>query len=394
MSKLLQIAWKDALLRFSSRSELLFFLILPIVFTFILGGARFGPPDGIRTLVVDRDGSPASADLIADLDALETLRVEAQAEDAALAEFEAGDSAALLTIPAGYGAALTTGAPVALELRVLPGSTDALGVQRSIAAVVGNLARPAAVAAQAVIIAEQIAPFADDAERASYYAQSVTAADAAFAERPTALVRQQAPALPTYDAAAHQSIGQLITWVFIPLLGTAALFAYERNGGTLRRLLTTPTQKATLLLGVISGQLVMALIQMTLLIGFGALVLGVAWGRDPLALALVLVAFGLASVALGTMLGTFVKTESQASNLAIMLGMTMALLGGCWFPLELFPPAARTLAALLPTRWAMQGLIDLTVRGVGLGDILPETGVLLAFAAVFFAIGVWRFRFE
>ncbi len=107
-----------------------------------------------------------------------------------------------------------------------------------------------------------------------------------------------------------------------------------------------------------------------------------------------LVSFGLASVALGTTLGTFVKTEGQANGLSIVLGMVMALLGGCWYPLELFPSAARTAAKLLPTSWAMQGVTDLVSHGQGLAGIMPEAAVLAGFAAVFFAIGVWRFRYE
>jgi ABC-2 type transport system permease protein len=113
-----------------------------------------------------------------------------------------------------------------------------------------------------------------------------------------------------------------------------------------------------------------------------------------LALAVVLVAFALAAVALGTMLGTFLKTESQASGLSIMLGMSMALLGGCWYPIELFPEAVRSVVRVLPTTWAMQDLTEPSLRGAGLMDILPEAGVLLAFAGVYFAIGVWRFRYE
>jgi ABC-2 type transport system permease protein len=42
----------------------------------------------------------------------------------------------------------------------------------------------------------------------------------------------------------------------------------------------------------------------------------------------------------------------------------------------------------------MQGMLDLVLRGGGLMDILPEAGVLLGFAALFFSVGVWRFRFE
>ena len=133
---------------------------------------------------------------------------------------------------------------------------------------------------------------------------------------------------------------------------------------------------------------------MGILVGFGALVLGVAWGKDWVALALLLIAFGLASVALGTLLGTFVKSESQASNISIMAGMLGALLGGCWFPIELFPASAVRVANFLPTFWAMKGLTDLSMRGMTLPDIAPSIGILLAFAAGFFVIAVARFRYE
>ena len=151
---------------------------------------------------------------------------------------------------------------------------------------------------------------------------------------------------------------------------------------------------AAYLLGTISGQLALALVQMLLLVLFGALVLGLKWGASPAGLAVVLVSFGLAAVALGTMLGTFVRSEGQAGGVSLALGMSMALMGGCWYPLELFPPAARAAAQLLPTAWAMQGLNNLLLRGGGLAQVLPQAGVLLGFAAAFFAVGVWRFRYE
>ena len=186
----------------------------------------------------------------------------------------------------------------------------------------------------------------------------------------------------------------MITWVFIPLLGISGMFAYERQKGTLRRLLTTPTRRPTYLLGTISGQVAAALVQMLLLVGFGAIVLHLDWGQSPAALAAMLLTSALAAAALGTTLGTFVKTEAQAGGLSMMLGMVMALLGGCWYPIELFPPFVQTAAKVLPTTWAMQGMLDIVMRGEGLAGVLLPATVLVGFAAVFFVIGVWRFRYE
>jgi ABC-2 type transport system permease protein len=108
----------------------------------------------------------------------------------------------------------------------------------------------------------------------------------------------------------------------------------------------------------------------------------------------VLLAFGLSSVAMGVMLGAFVKTESQANGLSIMLGMTFGLLSGALWPLELFPPTMQTVAHVLPMTWAMQALTDLAMRGKAFSAVLPNIAVMLAFALVFFLVGVRRFRYE
>jgi ABC-2 type transport system permease protein len=120
----------------------------------------------------------------------------------------------------------------------------------------------------------------------------------------------------------------------------------------------------------------------------------VNWADNPAALAVMMTASALAAAALGTMLGTIVKTESQASGLSIMLGMVMALLGGCWYPIELFPQAVRNIVVVLPTTWAMRGMLDILVRGQGVVGILPIAGILFGFAVVFFTIGIWRFKYE
>jgi ABC-2 type transport system permease protein len=102
----------------------------------------------------------------------------------------------------------------------------------------------------------------------------------------------------------------------------------------------------------------------------------------------------LAAASLGTMLGTFVNTEGQANGLAIMIGMVMAMMGGAWYPIELFPEVIRTAAQALPTYWAMRGFLNIAVRGQGLEGVLLESAILCGFALVFFAIGVWRFKYE
>ncbi len=394
MNKIFAIAWKDALVRFSSRSELLFFLILPLTFTFIIGGgfSRDQPTDNrVRLLVVDEAGTTPSAEMLNALGKSETVQVEVLSLAGAEAEFEADKAPALLIIPAGFAVS----GPTELELRESPNNINAQVAERAVLAVISRAGSALTVANNSAAEAEQIRPFASPVDRETYFDNSLKQAQKLFESTPDRVeVTQATLAGKPYDPAAQASAGQLITWVFIPLLGISALFAYERQQGTLRRLLTTPTQKATYLLGTILGQLAVALAQMALLVIFGVFAMGLNWGQSPLALALVLVTFGLAASALGTTLGTFIKTEGQASGLSVMLGMSFALLGGCWYPLELFPQAARIVVQVLPTTWAMQGLLDIVLRGQNVAGVLLEAAVLAGFAIVFFAVGVWRFRYE
>ena len=396
--KILSIAWKDNLLRFSDRSELLFFLVLPVIFTLVLSGSSPAPSTpSIPVLVVNEDGSLLSQELVSALSISSSIQPQVVTRAEAEKKYGERNAPAWLTIPAGFGQALISAQTGQLDLRRLPNNTDADAAERAISAALSRVDRLVTVANTSVREAERLQPFASEDQRQAYFTQSLAAARSAFNSAPnrvSATLPEAASTRSTYDPATQASTGQLITWVLVPLLGTSALFAYERQRKTLPRLLTTPTTKSEFLLGTITGQLSGALVQMAILIAFGALVLHVQWGRSPAGLAVMAVTFGLASVALGTMLGSFIKTEKQASNLSILLGMGLALLGGCWWPAELFPPAMQSASLALPTTWAMKGFNDLALRGLGLAQILPSAAALLGFAAVFFLVGMKRLRYE
>ena len=397
MKKIFAIALKDTLVRFASPSEWLFFLILPILFTVILSSATGSVSDTrVHLTVVDEAQSTFSAQLISELEHSASVRITQEDLDQAQASFNTRRYAAVLIIPADFTLESAKAGTLTLQMLQQPNNMDAVISRQAVEAAASRVSSLNDIASQSVAAAAQIQPFASESDRAAYYTAALDAAQTQLAEAPQRLQVSEGSTADQveYDPRANSSAGQLITWVFIPLIGLAGMFASERQQGTLRRILTTPTRKSTYLLGTILGQVLTALVQMALLVTFGIVVMHVDWGQSPAALAVILIAAALAAAALGTMLGTFVKTEGQANGLSVMLGMSMALLGGCWYPLELFPSAVQTAVKVLPTTWAMQGMMDIVLRGGGLMAIWPETAVLLGFAAVFFTIGVLRFRYE
>lgn len=398
MKKIFAITWKDAIIRFSSPSELLFFIVLPLVFTFLLAG---GTPSGdedprIGMLVVDEANTTISQQIIQELENSTAVRPEVVVREEAQSLFDERRADVVLIIPAGIDLEFLQKRSAEVELLQQPNNMNATVARSAVLTAIRRVSSSISAAQNAVRQRESMQPFASEAEKQSYFESSLETAQTIQQDAPerVAVTEGNTEDQVDYDPRANTSAGQLITWVFIPLFGISALFAYERQQGTLRRLLTTPATKATFLLGTIAGQVVMALVQMLLLAGFGILVMKLSWGREPLALFVILLTSALAAAAFGTLMGTFIKTEGQASGLSVMFGMVFALMGGCWYPLELFPPAIQNAVKVLPTRWAMQGMLDLVLRGGGLQEILPEAAVLLGFAVVFFSLGVWRFRYE
>jgi ABC-2 type transport system permease protein len=398
MKKIFAIAWKDAIVRFGSSAELLFFIILPIVFTFILAG---GTPSGdedprIPLTVVDEASTSISQQVIDQLENSTAVRPELTTRAAAQSQFDDRRAEVVLIIPAGMDIASLQSGSAQMELLQQPNNINATVGERAVLTAIRHVSSSISAAQNAVKQRESIQSFASEAEKQAYFESSLETAQSIQKDAPerVAVVTGNTQDEVDYDPRANSSAGQLITWVFIPLFGISALFAYERQQGTLRRLLTTPSNKATFLLGTISGQVAMALVQMSLLVGFGILVMKLNWGREPLALFVILLTSALAAAAFGTTMGTFIKSEGQANGLSIMFGMIFALMGGCWYPMELFPATIQNIVKVLPTTWAMQGMLDLVLRSGGLQDILPEAGVLLGFAVIFFSVGVWRFRYE
>ena len=113
-------------------------------------------------------------------------------------------------------------------------------------------------------------------------------------------------------------------------------------------------------------------------------------GRDSLALLVLTVVMVLAATAIG-LAAAALGISGGALIAPLVIG---ALLGGCIVPIDFMPATVRTIALIFPQTWACNGFQAVLVRGHGLAQILPQIGVLAAFAVVFFAIAVWRFDFE
>lgn len=184
--------------------------------------------------------------------------------------------------------------------------------------------------------------------------------------------------------------GYIIMFAFFLVSTIAVSVVEERALGTFRRLLSTPAPRSAILLGKMLPYLVIVVVQALVLLGISSLVFGVSLGKSPVALALITVASAASVVGLGIMVAAVVRSEGQAGGLTLLLVLVMAAVSGSLFPLIRIP----YLQYATPHYWAIQGFQNVIARGLGVSGVALESGILLGLAAIFFVIGVSRFKFD
>ena len=406
--KIISIAALYLRTTYTSRSTLLFSIAMPLVFTYIfaltmasMGGADV--PDQWQLLVVDEDRSSLSANLIDRLEANPILDVQMRDLESALLDVENNDALAALLIPSGFESLAFQ--PASVELTFYQSAESIMRaqiLQEAVNAASAEIAGSLAAADLSIRVAEQVMLLDESDSDASQGYQQQAFADAESAWETSAIIAVQSQQVTRLETNANvipiganqSSPGMLVMFALFFTFGGGATLLVERDEGTLRRLLVMPLTKGVLIGGKLLGIFLGALLQMTIMVVFGMLVLGLQWGQSPPALAVMLLSYAFASTALGLMVAALVKSVAQANAAGMVSIMALASLGGAWWPIEIVPTWMRNLALALPTGWAMRGFQDIIVRGLDLNAVLLEAAALTGFGVVFLTIGIWRFRYE
>jgi ABC-2 type transport system permease protein len=377
---------KDLRVRFSSPMELVFFILLPLVFTVVLSGASMaGSGKGkAAPLVLIHDGveSPASRAFTMMMGTMPDIRVQHVSDPTALISTTGPDLLLSLTPSTDP----RHGLPFTLTFRPSPWRGSAGATAQRVgdwleAARSGAGATTGAAADPSIAAAASAAPAAPAAPEV---------APAAPAIAPAAPVANSASvATVTGDgvsAAATSNAGQIITWALVPLLGLGAGFITERRRGTMRRIHTTPAPRSVVTAASVAAEMLGALVQIGLLISFGALAFHLPWFSHPVELVGLSVAFCAAGASLGAVLGALCRTPRQAGSLGLALSMVLAVFGGCWYPSRFFPPSLRGVTGLDPAGWAMDGFLAVLAPAAASGTALRSTALLLGFGLVVFLL--------
>ena len=365
---------------FRYRANLFFLFLFPLIMILVLGVA-FGGSQTPQVGVVSARSGPMGASLVTLLEHTPGIPVShVDTQGSLLTSVQRGDLQAGLVIPAGYDQAIRAGHDVRL---VFFARSD----QRQLATVVSSAVARQGAVLRAARLAERrgIMPFDEAVQVATRTARTLPGIGVKTTYAGKTVF---AGVSSRFDVGASS---EMVLFVFLmAMIGSVSLIEARRLG-VIRRILSTPTTAGTVVLGQGIGRFAVAMLQgLTIMIG-SALLFGVRWG-NPVAAGALLTAIALVGAGAGMLLGSTLRTEQQAIATGLLLGLGLGALGGCMVPVELFSPAMQTVAQFTPQAWAISGLSEVIRRNGGSADILPQLGVLLAFAVVLTSLATWRLR--
>ncbi len=408
---ILNITSKDLLLFAKDLGRLFTTFLLPLVFILAFGFAYSQLSGGVKLVelaVVNLDGGEMSQMLIDSLNPSRGVTVKLYEQAEADRMLEDGEIQRVLTIPADFTDAVQAGEKTTLRLvngpeanesdtdamyTVIDGVTKDLSLQTQLLAAFRQM--------------DQMSAGGPDANVTFTGDLAVQQAQSQFERARTEPLVGVEEKLPDVILAEREEVGAMdiavpgftVLFVFLTA-GTTALAIYsEKKLGTFRRLLAAPLSRFALLGGKMVPNVVIVLLQVIVIFAVGVWVMPLL-GMDQIstgnvgALAVVSLLVALTSTSLGVFIAALARTEGQISGIAAIVLWVAGAAAGAFIPQFALGDFLTTVGQVTPHYWAISAYTDVMVRSKSLADVGMQVGILALFAVVFFAIGLWRFRFE
>ena len=185
-------------------------------------------------------------------------------------------------------------------------------------------------------------------------------------------------------------LGIILTMTMVMI--TSMAIVRERERGTLEQLIVTPMKSHELILGKIIPYIFVGYVQATLALVVGALVfdvpmkgsIGLLYGLTTL--------FIIASLSLGVLISTVVKTQMQAMQMSFFVFLPSVMLSGFMFPREAMPQLFYQLGHLLPLTFYLEILRGIVLKGIGINFLWSQVFALIVYILVALSISIMKFQ--
>ncbi len=167
-----------------------------------------------------------------------------------------------------------------------------------------------------------------------------------------------------------------------------------RRKKLMKRLVATPMPRHYYLLSFLLSRLLLLVVEVGVLLGFGALVFGVPVRGSLPELVLLCVLGSLSFSALGLLIASRARTIEAASGLMNTVMMPMWIVSGVFFSAQRFPALVQPVIKGLPLTAAIDALRMNMLQGASMAQLTPQMGVLAGWLIVCFVLALKLFRWR
>jgi ABC-type multidrug transport system permease subunit len=167
-----------------------------------------------------------------------------------------------------------------------------------------------------------------------------------------------------------------------------------RRKKLLKRLVASPMPRPYYLLSFLLSRILMLVVEVGVLVGFGALLFHVPVRGSLLDLAAVCLLASLSFSALGLLLASRARTIEAASGLMNVVMMPMWIASGVFFSSQKFPEMMQPVIKVLPLTAVIDALRANMLQGANLARMAPQVGIILVWLVICFALALKLFRWR
>ena len=393
---------KDLVRRWRSPASTLVMLAFPFMMAGLIGsisGGSGGEPEfTLKVFLLDREDGVLGGFLAGasqQRDDGNNLEIVPVGEEG-FARMEKGEASAMLIIPERFTDRLLDGEDVSLQLVLNPAESIKPEIARQGAEVIATYLDVLVQSGgdrlghlRDLLDADEMPPLVVvTAITGEIYAEMVRAEPILFPPV-VRVVRDKAAGEKTEQANVFGYILVMVSVmsvIFVAIRAVTDLYEDQRTG-MLRRQLGTPLSVSRLVAAKCVFAALFGAAVMAILLVAGAFFGWFGSGVPVVSVLLHAVAFSMSAAGLITVVVALVRTEKQAGIVSWVLVMVMSVLGGSMLPLEMIPPAIQQFSRFTLNYWAIEGFLDLMVRGRGAAAALPATALLAGLGVVLLTIG-------
>jgi ABC-2 type transport system permease protein len=185
-------------------------------------------------------------------------------------------------------------------------------------------------------------------------------------------------------------MGTILTMTLAMMTGAAVTREFER--GTMENLLATPVRPIEVMLGKIIPYVLVGFVQVGVILGTAVLLFDVPILGSLWLLALCVLAFIAANLAVGFTFSTLARNQMQAFQMSIFFFMPSMLLSGFLFPFRGMPQWAQWIGDVLPLTYFLRIVRGILLKGNGMIEVWPQLWPILIFLVVVSAVALKRYR--